>query len=312
MGQEQNATLSRPEYARLDTPDEQDPWVLLVRLDRVEHDLERERQKTAYWKDAAQTAFAKQEAAETRLAETEKQIDQLGMQISHRDSAIAELQAAQQQQLSASHTAKVVEGNDPSDAARVAEDLRAALDARQDDIAKLGEALAREKERRQSEIASLGQLLDNSRRKLVETERALEQKSAELHEALETQNIRDVLGATRDTLNAALANPLAFRQQQRARNKINEDMRLIEASGLFDAQWYVQRYPDLAGGKISPLRHFVRYGAYELRDPGPDFSSEKYHKHNPDVTAHGMAGLVHYVRSGKSEGREIFKPDDTQ
>jgi hypothetical protein len=82
-------------------------------------------------------------------------------------------------------------------------------------------------------------------------------------------------------------------------------MRLISDSGLFDGDWYLQTYPDVAQAKADPLRHFVRSGAYELRDPGPDFSSLKYHLANPDVTAAGMAALIHYVRSGKSEGRKV-------
>ena len=50
----------------------------------------------------------------------------------------------------------------------------------------------------------------------------------------------------------------------------NEDpaYREIEKSGLFSADWYLARYPDVASAGIGPLLHFIRYGAAEGRDPG--------------------------------------------
>lgn len=46
------------------------------------------------------------------------------------------------------------------------------------------------------------------------------------------------------------------------------DATAIALGGGFDAQWYRQTYPDLAG-TADPLMHFVRYGASEGRDPSP-------------------------------------------
>lgn len=47
----------------------------------------------------------------------------------------------------------------------------------------------------------------------------------------------------------------------------------IEKSGLFDAAWYVQSYPDVAYSGLDPLRHYVMYGAAVGRDPSPSFCS---------------------------------------
>lgn len=317
--------------------DEPDAWLLQVRLDRLEHDLARARNKADYWKAAAQDAAEKLTTLEERLAERDAQaaeaaaredprIRQLTLQVSHRDAAIDQLREdqetrekafedklatleAEKQALDAElENTRAEAKNHAEDAQEKAAELdrvQASLEDRYGDIAALGEALETERERRQDETASLGQLLEEARQKLADTDRALQH-------AHHRQHILDSLGATKASLNAALGRPLAFRRHQRARNRINEDMRLIAASGLFDAEWYLQRYPDLAQAKDTPLRHFVRYGAYELRDPGPEFDSMKYHLHNPDVTAHGMAALMHYVRSGKSEGREAFKVADPE
>jgi hypothetical protein len=46
------------------------------------------------------------------------------------------------------------------------------------------------------------------------------------------------------------------------------DATAIAFGGGFDAQWYRQNYPDLAG-TADPLMHFIRHGASEGRDPSP-------------------------------------------
>lgn len=76
--------------------------------------------------------------------------------------------------------------------------------------------------------------------------------------------------------------------------------RVLAASGLFDAVWYATRYPDVRG---DPLRHFLRLGLYQGRDPGPFFSTAFYRERNPDIAAAGLDPLTHYVFFGGAEGR---------
>ena len=193
-------------------------------------------------------------------------------------------------------------------------ELRAAQEKHLQDLAALGKEqkalskrLVHERERRQNETAALGNLLRQTRQQLSEAQTALKQKSDELHHEHQKRHIFEKLAITKGEINAALMTPFFTPRHQRARNRLKEDVQLISASGLFDADWYVQHNPDVAQAKGGPLRHFVRYGAYELRHPGPEFDSLRYHLANPDVTAHGMAALMHYVRSGKSEGRQVFR-----
>lgn len=51
---------------------------------------------------------------------------------------------------------------------------------------------------------------------------------------------------------------------------------LAGQSGLFNAGWYLHRYPDVAAAGMDPWQHYLRYGYKEGRDPGPDFSSSGY------------------------------------
>ena len=82
------------------------------------------------------------------------------------------------------------------------------------------------------------------------------------------------------------------------------DMRLVSASGLFDKDWYLRRNPDVAQAGVSPLRHYLRRGALEGRDPNMLFDSDWYLTQYPDVAKAGVNPLVHYLRHGAIEGRD--------
>jgi SAM-dependent methyltransferase len=81
------------------------------------------------------------------------------------------------------------------------------------------------------------------------------------------------------------------------------DARIISDSGFFDAGWYAAQNPDVASSGLLPLEHFAKYGAAELRDPHPLFSTRRYVDANPDVARLGMNAVVHFVLHGRAEGR---------
>lgn len=70
---------------------------------------------------------------------------------------------------------------------------------------------------------------------------------------------------------------------------------LLQQSCLFDPDWYLASYPDVAKAGMDPAMHYVRYGGAENRDPGPDFSSSGYR------LMHAIAAdanpLLHYLES---------------
>lgn len=82
------------------------------------------------------------------------------------------------------------------------------------------------------------------------------------------------------------------------------ELRSVAISGVFDARYYIERYPDVRAGRVSPLVHFVLSGAREGRSPHPLFDAGYYLSENPDVRATGSNPLVHYLRSGAGEGRD--------
>jgi hypothetical protein len=94
-------------------------------------------------------------------------------------------------------------------------------------------------------------------------------------------------------------------QKSLANQAIDEATRsLVEASELFDADWYLENYPDARTWE-SPLDHYLIEGWKRGCDPGPGFSTKAYLEANPDVAEAGLNPLFHWIRQGKQEGREI-------
>jgi hypothetical protein len=77
----------------------------------------------------------------------------------------------------------------------------------------------------------------------------------------------------------------------------------IQASGLFDRNWYLTQNPGVARANVNPLLHYMVYGGLEGRDPGPDFSSRWYLDTYEDARTSGINPLIHYLKYGRKEGR---------
>jgi hypothetical protein len=89
------------------------------------------------------------------------------------------------------------------------------------------------------------------------------------------------------------------------RDELDDERDLVSSSDLFDRDWYLSQYPDVAASGVDPARHFLSRGGGEGRDPGPGFDARSYVLQYPDVAAAGVNALVHYLRSGRAEGRSI-------
>lgn len=74
---------------------------------------------------------------------------------------------------------------------------------------------------------------------------------------------------------------------------------------MFDEEYYIKNNEDIRLSRGNPLKHFILYGGFEGRNPGPKFDTDYYNKHNPDVVASGLNPLLHYILYGKNEGKRI-------
>lgn len=69
-------------------------------------------------------------------------------------------------------------------------------------------------------------------------------------------------------------------------------------SGLFDRDWYLQKYKDVARAGADPLGHFVGHGSAEMRNPGPQFDSSWYVEQYPEVLEGSLSPIEHYLNIG--------------
>ncbi len=77
----------------------------------------------------------------------------------------------------------------------------------------------------------------------------------------------------------------------------------LRKCGLFDARYYLRKYPDVRRADIDPLSHFIKYGWKEGRNPGPSFDTRFYLETYPDVRQANINPLIHYIQHGQHEGR---------
>jgi len=84
-----------------------------------------------------------------------------------------------------------------------------------------------------------------------------------------------------------------------------QQIEALSGTDLFNATWYLETYPDVVESGMNPAEHYVRSGAFEGRNPGPDFDTINYYIANSDIADTGWPALVHYALFGQDEGRAI-------
>lgn len=78
----------------------------------------------------------------------------------------------------------------------------------------------------------------------------------------------------------------------------------IKESELFDVKYYLFTYPDIREEGVDPIKHYVKFGALEGRNPSTNFDTSFYLSSNKDVQATGVNPFFHYIMFGKDEGRQ--------
>lgn len=69
---------------------------------------------------------------------------------------------------------------------------------------------------------------------------------------------------------------------------------------MFETRYYLERYPDIAENGVNPLVHYFEHGAAELRDPHPLFATRWYVEQNPEITQTGLNPLVLYLAAERA------------
>lgn len=210
--------------------------------------------------------------------------------------------------------------------------LKAALAAHKEEIARLSNKLVGEERERQS-LRDLGDRQKSAlEAELRRSQRRIDEYLADLRsKADQVRLLSSDLAATNRALNATrtswswkITAPVRFsadiffeisRWSRAASKSIAQLLAYsqylwrgsrLEASGLFDSHYYLERNPDVAesGSKANPLLHFFLFGAAEERNPHPLFDVKYYLEQNPDVAKSRINPLLHYLCWGADEGRD--------
>lgn len=102
-------------------------------------------------------------------------------------------------------------------------------------------------------------------------------------------------------------NVMIFNRQEKKKKLTKRSQKVrtaIVSLGIFDAEWYLSFYPDVADSGMDPLDHFTAFGDREGRSPHPLFDAQWYLERYPDVAAAGVSPVLHYIERGASEGRD--------
>jgi hypothetical protein len=68
--------------------------------------------------------------------------------------------------------------------------------------------------------------------------------------------------------------------------------------GLFDAEFYLEKYLDVRAAGLDPLRHYVEHGAAEGRKPNRLFDAAYYLRQRPEARVAGVDPLIDFLENG--------------
>ena len=73
---------------------------------------------------------------------------------------------------------------------------------------------------------------------------------------------------------------------------------------LFDITWYSEMTPEVKAQGVDPLLHYIRLGRAKDQKPNPLFDPAWYLRRNKDVAASGIDPVQHFMQRGAAEGRD--------
>lgn len=161
----------------------------------------------------------------------------------------------------------------------------------------------------ESELDGISQkvtLLDDKLKKEKAVSRRLEDRIRLLNTELEIQQRERESEHTAHVLALfeACSRANGALSRRKARKAKSADHDILQSSSLFDADWYLSEYSDVATAGLDPIKHYLNEGAREGRNPSTRFNTIWYLTSNPDVVQVGMNPLLHYLRYGMAEERQ--------
>jgi hypothetical protein len=275
--------------------------------------VERVEAETADAEEPDLGADARLEALRRELAESERERQQLALEIRVRTAegeslrkAVAEERGRVERQSEMLDRLRETTGKRDRQGGRWRGEMEKRLAEREEQKNKLRKQLAatnarlhksaRERKRLAAELRSRRQELRTANRRLDAAGRQLETVRADTAAlylgALPRHRLRTALRL------AGWSARLRFR-----------DVRAylaIRRSGQFDVRHYLTAYPEVVVAGENPIVDYLERGAAEGRDPRADFDTRRYVELHPELADTGENPFLHYLRSaaGAAAGAE--------
>lgn len=185
------------------------------------------------------------------------------------------------------------------------------LARRQDEITRLSETLSALETRQaawwEPELARLEQRCSDLDRKLSAATRFEDMVPRLVDELVE------INAAGRFAIGVNL-----FRPDKRPFNRVEVIRRvsvlrkLLESTGLFDAEWYRSRFMAASDSDEAPMEHYLMVGIRSGFAPSQHFCPEAYLADHPDLTGSDLPPIVHFLAYGLRERRRFRGRDPSR
>jgi len=181
-----------------------------------------------------------------------------------------------------------------SDALRQAEALRAESERKLSDALSQVEALRAELGATRAEVSSLHR--ESHRQRQIIEERRTRDAARGWRQA------RRRAGSARRTLTQL--GSWGLKSGGGGRPRTAWEFLALRTSGLFDADFYLRRNPDVAAAGMDPLMHYLEHGARAGLDPSPTFSTSAYLAQRPALSDAGVNPLYDFWRRNGGSRRD--------
>ena len=88
--------------------------------------------------------------------------------------------------------------------------------------------------------------------------------------------------------------------------KYSCDYDLLKNSDLFDSEYYLANNLDVKNAKVDPIKHYLKFGWKEGRNPSADFDGNAYLTIKSEARLADVCPLVHYLKFGKGENLSLL------
>ena len=142
--------------------------------------------------------------------------------------------------------------------------------------------------------------LQEQNKKLQEQNKKLQEQNKKIYKQIELQDqqIKRLQNSWSYRIGRLITYPLLIPLEF---YKFIRDYNLLKKSDLFDSEYYLANNEDVKKAKMNPIKHYLKFGWKEGRNPSIKFNGNDYLNKRPDVRIDRICPLIHYLKFRKDK-----------